>query len=213
MKLSRSSSGTVSGYFGWLIVFSVKIWIPSSRWSIVEYFGNVRFLCFSELEKTVFTYCSVLNWRFKNRLWYCTCIFLFVRLCIAAIMWRHCPFLFALDVSQPSVAVKRLPSPGAPFVPASLFLLSSPSALEWVSASFCRLVSASQSCGVVAPLPFVLDVSRPSVAVKHSPSPGAPFVPASLFVSVLPSALDHLWLLSPILPSLGGPQEKCHFFK
>jgi hypothetical protein len=31
MILSQGSFGTVSGCFGWLIVSSMEIWIPSSR--------------------------------------------------------------------------------------------------------------------------------------------------------------------------------------
>jgi hypothetical protein len=52
------------------------------------------------------------------------------------------------------------------------------------------LVSALQSCGLVAPLPFVLDVSPPLVAVIRSPSPDAPFVLAFSFLLSLLSALN-----------------------
>jgi hypothetical protein len=75
--------------------------------------------------------------------------------------------------------------------------------------SFLSLVSASPSGGVVALLtlffdfsaPCVPDASRPLCAVERSPSPGAPFAPpAALSSSLLPSALDRIWLFFAILP-------------
>ncbi len=80
-------------------------------------------------------------------------------------------------------------------------LLGSASLAPWL------LCSASPSGDGVAPLtlffvpaPCVLDALRPLGAVERLWPPGAPFAPAASSSSMLPSALDRLWLLVVLLP-------------